>query len=52
MMLERMGIPKELRMFAGIQSHWYSPLAESGFRLEQPVGLFPRLEMPAEDAAA
>lgn len=52
LLLERMGIPKELRTFAGIQSHWYSPLAESDFRLEQPVGLFPRLEMPVEDAAA
>ena len=52
MMLERMGIPRELRTFAGIQGHWYSPLAESGFKLDQPIGLFPRLEMPAEEASA
>jgi methionyl-tRNA synthetase len=51
-LLERMGIAAELRNFTGIASHWYSPLAESNFRLEQPQGLFPRLEMPAEEAAA
>ena len=43
------GSLRELRTFAGIGSHWYSPLAESDFRLEQPQGLFPRLEMPIED---
>ncbi|QGN53345.1 methionine--tRNA ligase [Novosphingobium sp. Gsoil 351] len=47
-LLEAMGIAPELRMFAAIRSHWYSPLAESGFRLEQPVGLFPRLALPVE----
>jgi methionyl-tRNA synthetase len=51
-LLERMGVAAELRNFTGIASHWYSPLAESNFRLEQPQGLFPRLEMPAEEAAA
>lgn len=50
-LLDRMGIAPELRNYAGIMSHWYSPLAESGFRLEQPHGLFPRLELPAEDGA-
>ncbi len=44
-LLDAMGISPELRSFAGIQSHWYSPLAESNFRLEQPVGIFPRLEL-------
>jgi methionyl-tRNA synthetase len=51
-LLERMGVAAELRNFTGIAGHWYSPLAESNFRLEQPQGLFPRLEMPAEEAAA
>jgi methionyl-tRNA synthetase len=50
-LLDRMGIDPDLRNFAGIMSHWYSPLAESHFRLEQPQGLFPRLELPAEDGA-
>ncbi len=50
-LLERMGLSPAQRNFAGIKAHWYSPLAESDFRLEQPVGLYPRLEMPsAEDA--
>jgi methionyl-tRNA synthetase len=51
-LLERMGVAPELRTFDGIGSHWYSPLAESSFRLEQPVGLFPRLELPVQDGAA
>ena len=51
-LLQRMGIALELRTFDGIASHWYSPLAESGFQLEQPQGLFPRLEMPAEEDVA
>jgi methionyl-tRNA synthetase len=48
-LLTQMGIGPELRTYQGIATHWYSPLAESGFRLEQPVGLFPRLEMPADE---
>ena len=28
---------------------WYSPLAESHYTLEQPVGLFPRLELPESE---
>ena len=50
-LLDAMGIAEPLRTAAGIGSHWYSPLAEGGFRLDQPVALFPRLELPAEDAA-
>jgi methionyl-tRNA synthetase len=48
-LLERMGIAPSLANFDGIASHWYSSLAEGGFRLEQPQGLFPRLEMPSEE---
>jgi methionyl-tRNA synthetase len=50
-LLSQMGIAPELQTYTGIGSHWYSPLAESDFRLEQPVGLFPRLELPVEDPA-
>ncbi|NIJ06980.1 methionyl-tRNA synthetase [Sphingomonas vulcanisoli] len=49
-LLDRMGIAPELRTFEGIAGHWYSPLAESDFRLAQPTPLFPRLELPAEPA--
>lgn len=47
-LLDAMGIAEELRNIEGIRSHWYSPLAESGFRLEKPQGLFPRLELPED----
>jgi methionyl-tRNA synthetase len=46
-----MAIAPELRTFTGIVGHWYSPLAESDFELEQPTPLFPRLELPEEEAA-
>jgi methionyl-tRNA synthetase len=49
-LLDQMGIPADVRNFAGIGSHWYSRLAESDYRIEQPQGLFPRLEVPAEEA--
>ncbi len=48
-LLDQMGIPDEVRNFADIGSHWYSPLAESGYRISQPQGLFPRLELPPEE---
>jgi methionyl-tRNA synthetase len=32
-------------------THWYSPLAESDFAIATPKPLFPRIELPAEDAA-
>jgi methionyl-tRNA synthetase len=48
-LLDAMGVAPELRTFEGILSHWYSPLAESDFRLAQPTPLFPRLELPADE---
>jgi methionyl-tRNA synthetase len=51
-LLDAMGIATELRSFEGILSHWYSPLAESNFKLEQPTPLFPRLELPEDEGAA
>jgi methionyl-tRNA synthetase len=47
-LLDQMGVSSELRTYESIGSHWYSPLAESGFRLASPVPLFPRLELPEE----
>ena len=49
-LLDAMGIAPELRTFEGIRSHWYSPLAESGYRLDKPQGLFPRIELPESEA--
>jgi methionyl-tRNA synthetase len=51
-LLDRMGVDPSLRTPEGIGSHWYSPLADgSGFRLEQPTALFPRLELQATEEA-
>ena len=47
-LLEAMGVAEHLRTFEGIRSSWYSPLAEAHYRIDQPVGLFPRLELPQE----
>jgi methionyl-tRNA synthetase len=48
-LLDQMGIGNDLRTYSDIGSHWYSPLAEGGFRLVQPQPLFPRLEIPSEE---
>lgn len=50
-LLDTMGVPQENRTYTGIGAHWYSPLAESGFRPAAPTPLFPRLELPAESEA-
>jgi methionyl-tRNA synthetase len=50
-LLDAMGIASNLRTYEGIISHWYSPLAESDFKLDQPVPLFPRLELQEEEPA-
>ncbi len=47
-LLDQMGIPQSMRTYATIGTHWYSPLAESKFRMASPQALFPRLELPAE----
>ncbi len=50
-LLSVMGLEADLQNLAGVQSHWYSPLAESDFRLNQPVAIFPRLELPSDNTA-
>jgi methionyl-tRNA synthetase len=50
-LLDAMGIAPELRSFEGIWSHWYSRLAESGYRIDKPQGLFPRVEVTESEAA-
>ncbi len=50
-LLDQMGVPKGSRDYAAIQTGgWYGALANSGFVLEPPRPLFPRLELP--EAAA
>ena len=51
-LLDQMGIPAQNRDFAALAaSDWLQALVNSNFVLEQPVGVFPRLELPAEEAA-
>ena len=50
-LLDHMGVPLGVRNFGGIAGHWYSPLAESGFRIAPPTPIFPRLELPQEAEA-
>ncbi|MFZ1744102.1 MAG: methionine--tRNA ligase [Pontixanthobacter sp.] len=50
-LLDAMGVEPALRNYAAIQSHWYSPLTESDFRLDKPEPVFPRLDMPDTEAA-
>ncbi len=51
-LLDQLGIPANERDFAALaDSDWYLRLAASDFTLAQPVGLFPRLELPSEEPA-
>ncbi|MGX7952554.1 methionine--tRNA ligase [Tsuneonella sp. HG249] len=51
-LLDQMGIATGERDYAALNdAGWFERLATSDFRLAQPVGVFPRLELPAEDAA-
>ncbi|MCB2077990.1 MAG: methionine--tRNA ligase, partial [Novosphingobium sp.] len=50
-LLDQMGIPSDARNFAALGDvDWFGKLVGSGFTVEKPVGVFPRLEMPEEDA--
>jgi methionyl-tRNA synthetase len=46
-LLDQMGIAGDARDFAALEDgNWFATLAASGFRLSQPEGVFPRLDMP------
>ncbi|MEM6856263.1 MAG: methionine--tRNA ligase [Pseudomonadota bacterium] len=46
-LLDQMGIPKGERKFVHIEDHaWFGRLVDSGFTLDKPHGVFPRLELP------
>lgn len=49
-LLDHMGVPGDVRSLAAMGSHWYSPLAESDYQVGVPKPLFPRIDLPAEDA--
>jgi methionyl-tRNA synthetase len=51
-LLDQLGVGKGARDFAALENpDWFAELAASGFRIAQPVGVFPRLELPEEAAA-
>jgi len=46
-LLDQMGIAADARDYAALaDADWLSNLVASGFRLKQPSGVFPRLELP------
>ena len=51
-LLDQLGIAENKRDFAALADpQWYLDLVDSGFRLAQPVGVFPRLDLPEAEAA-
>ena len=51
-LLDQMGVSAEARDFAALgDSEWFESLAASGYKVEKPVGVFPRLELPEETPA-
>ncbi|MGN3973236.1 methionine--tRNA ligase [Tsuneonella sp. SYSU-LHT278] len=49
-LLDQMGVPGDARDFAALgDDAWVERVG--GFRLSQPVGVFPRLELPSEEPA-
>jgi methionyl-tRNA synthetase len=48
-LLDQMGVPAEERDYAALEDRGsYERLVRSGFKLETPKPIFPRLEMPAD----
>ncbi|NVE94022.1 methionine--tRNA ligase [Altererythrobacter lutimaris] len=51
-LLDQLGIPEGERTYAALDDEqWYQRLVESGFTVGKPVPIFPRLELPEEEAA-
>ena len=50
-LLDQMGILRTKRDFIALRDdRWFGDLVASKFRISQPVGVFPRLELPEEAA--
>jgi methionyl-tRNA synthetase len=48
-LLDQLGIDADARDFAALaDSQWFVGLVAGGFAIAQPVGMFPRLELPTE----
>ena len=52
LVLDQLGIPADKRGSGALQDEgWFTRLTASGFKVVQPTGVFPRLELPAAAAA-
>jgi methionyl-tRNA synthetase len=50
-LLDQLGIPAQERSYAALSdADWFTRLVASGFTVAPPTPLFPRLELPAEEA--
>ena len=50
-LLDQLGIGQDGRDYAALEdADWFTQVCGGGFTVSQPVGVFPRLELPAEDA--
>ncbi|MFK4871202.1 methionine--tRNA ligase [Novosphingobium sp. ZW T3_23] len=51
-LLDQMGIASDARDYAALaDGDWFATLVASGFKVDKPVGVFPRLELPEETDA-
>ena len=51
-LLDQLGIPTDERSYSALNdTGWYQRLVESGFTVAKPTPIFPRLELPEEEAA-
>ncbi|WP_066527572.1 methionine--tRNA ligase [Erythrobacter sp. CCH5-A1] len=51
-LLDQLGIPEGERSYAALaDTDWFNRLVASGFTVTSPTPLFPRLELPADEAA-
>ena len=51
-LLDQLGTPEGERSYAALaDTDWYNRLVASGFTVAPPTPLFPRLELPADEAA-
>lgn len=51
-LLDQLGIAGDGRDFAALSdADWYARLVATGYTISQPVGVFPRLELPADETA-
>jgi methionyl-tRNA synthetase len=52
-LLDQLGVPQDERTYAALtDTEWFNRLVASGYTVPPPTPLFPRLELPADEAAS